>query len=65
MFCKNRHEIDITTIILYCSLVGLNTSIIIQEKTMEFSMLHRNLIFSFIYLYNRQVLLLLMICIYV
>ena len=65
MFCKNRHEIDITIIILYCSLVGLNTSIIIQEKTMEFSMLHRYLIFSFVYLYNRQVLLLLMICIYV
>ena len=31
----------------------------------EFSMLHRHLIFSFIYLYIRQVPLLLMICIYV
>ena len=33
----------------YC---GLNTSIL--EKKTEFSMLHRNLIFSFVYWYNRQ-----------
>ena len=62
MFCTNRYKIDITTV-QYCSLVGLNT--FIQEKTVEFSMLHRHLIFSFVYWYNRQVLLLLMICIYV
>ena len=37
-----------------------NTSI--QEKTVEFSRLHRHLIFSFVYWYNRQILLLLMIC---
>ena len=29
------------------------------------NMVHRHLIFSFVYWYNRQVLLLLMICIYV
>ena len=44
------------------SLVGLNTSI--QETTMEYSMLHRHLIFSFVYWYNR-LLLLLMISMYV
>ena len=52
-----------STLLLYYSLVGLNTSI--QEKTMEFSMRHRHLTFSFVYWYNRQVLLLLMICIHV
>ena len=57
MFSTNCHKIDITT--GYCSWVE------IQEKTIEFSMLHRHLIFSFVYWYNRQVLLLLMICIYV
>ena len=30
-----------------------------QEKIIEFSMLHRHLIFSFVYWYNRQVLILL------
>ena len=35
----------------YCILVGLNAPT--QEKTMEFSMLHRHLIFSFGYWYNR------------
>ena len=62
MFCTNRHKIDIITTV-YCSLMGLNTSI--QEKTMEFSMLDKHLIFSFVYWYNIQVLLLLMICFYV
>ena len=33
--------------------LGGNTSI--QEKTKEFSMLHRHLIFSFVHWYNRQV----------
>ena len=50
IFCTNRHKIEITTV---RSLVGLNTSI--QEKTMEFSMLQRHLIFMFVYWYNRQV----------
>ena len=31
-----------------------------REKTIDFSMLHRHLVFSFVYWYNRQVLLLLM-----
>ena len=43
-----------STQLLYCSLVGLNASI--QEKKMEFSMLNRHLMFSFVYWYNRQVL---------
>ena len=63
MFCTNCHKIDITTGYLQ---LGGNTSI--QEKAIlevEFSMLHRHLIFSFVYWYDRQVLLLLMICIYV
>ena len=55
MFCTNCHKIDITT--GYCSWVEIHP--------IEFSMLHRHLIFSFVYWYNRQVLLLLMICIYV
>ena len=46
IFCTNRHEIDIIITVLYYSIVGLNTPI--QEKTMEFSMLHRHLIFSFV-----------------
>ena len=33
--------------------LGGNTSI--QEKAIEFSMLHRHLMFSFVYRYNRQV----------
>ena len=33
------------------------------QSTQEFSMLHRPLIFSFVYWYNRQILLLMMICI--
>ena len=59
MFCTNCHKIDITT--GYCSWVEIHP----YKKQMEFSMLHRRLIFSFVYWYNRQVLLLLMICIYV
>ena len=43
-----------STQLLNCSLVGLSTPI--QEKTMGFSMLHRHLIFNFVYWYNRQVL---------
>ena len=54
------HKIDITT--RYCSWVEINASI--QEKTTDYSMLHRHLIFSVIYWYNRQVLIL-VICIYV
>ena len=54
--CTNRHKIDRTT---FCSLAGLNTSL--QEKAIEFSILHRYLTFSFVYWYNRHVLLLLMI----
>ena len=53
---QNRHNYWV----LY---LGGNTSI--QEKTIEFSILYRHLIFSFVYWYKRQVLLLLMICIYV
>ena len=47
IFCTNRHKIDIiTTRYLYCcSVVGLNTPT--QEKTMEYSMVDRHLIFSF------------------
>ena len=58
IFGTNRHKIDITT---GRGVKGLNTSI--QEKTMENRILHRNLISSFAYSYNRQVLLL-MICMY-
>ena len=61
MFCTNCHKIDITT--GYCSCGWKYISI--QEKTREFSMPHRHLIFSFVYWYNGQVLLLLIICIYV
>ena len=43
--------------------MGLDASI--QEKTMEYSILHRHLMFSFVYWYKRHVLLLLMICMYV
>ena len=46
MFCTSCHK------------RGGNTSI--QEKTMKFSTLHRHLICSFVYWYNRQVLLLLL-----
>ena len=48
MFCTNCHKIDITTGYLQ---LGGNTSI--QEKAIlevEFSMLHRHLIFSFVLL---------------
>ena len=48
MFCTNCHKIDITTGYLH---LGGNTSI--QEKAIlevEFSMLHRHLIFSFVLL---------------
>ena len=48
MFCTNCHKIDITTGYLQ---LGGNTSI--QEKAIlevEFSMLHRHLIFSFVFL---------------
>ena len=51
MFCTNCHKIDITT--GYCTWVEIHPYF------------HRHLIFSFVYWYNRQVLLLLMICIYV
>ena len=50
MFCTNCHKIDITTGYLQ---LGGNTSI--QENAIEFSMLHRHLMFSFVYWYNRQV----------
>ena len=60
MFYTNCHKIAITT--GYCS---WRWKYIHTRKTIEFSMLHRHLIFSFVYWYNRQVLLLLMICIYV
>ena len=49
MFCTNCHKIDITT--GYLQQLGGNTSI--QEKAIlevEFSMLHRHLIFSFVLL---------------
>ena len=63
IFCtkssQNRHNYCCCTV---CSLVGLNTSI--QEKRMKFTILHSHLIFSFVYWYNRQVLLLLMIYMY-
>ena len=52
IFCTNRHKIDIITTRYCCSLVGLNTSI--QERTVEFSMLHRHVTFSFVYWYNRK-----------
>ena len=57
MFCTNCHKIDMTT--GYCSWVE------IHRKNNDFSMLHRTLIFSFVYWYNRQVLILLIIFIYV
>ena len=63
MFCTNCHKIGIATGYCLKKMLGGNTSI--QEKTKEFSMLHRHLILRFVYWYNRQVLLLLMICIYV
>ena len=53
MFCTNCHKIDITT--GYCLQLSGNTSI--QEKKIEFSMLHRHLIFGFVYWYNRSLLL--------
>ena len=59
MFCTSCHKIDIITT-GYCSWVEIH-----PEKTTEFSMLQRHLIFSFVYWYNRQVIILLMICIYV
>ena len=52
MFCTNCHKIDITT--GYCSWVEIHP----YEKKqylVESSMLHRHLIFSFFYWYNRQV----------
>ena len=61
-----RYSVQIvtkSTQLLYCSLAGLNTPI--QEKIMEIIMLHRHLLFSFVYWYSRQVLLLLMIFIFV
>ena len=58
MFGTICNKIDITT---GYTVVGWKYI----HKTIEFSMLHRHLIFSFVYWYNRQVLLLLMICIYV
>ena len=61
MFCTNCHKIDITT--GYCSGVEIHPY---KKKTiLEFRMFHGHLIFSFVYWYNRQVLILLMICIYV
>ena len=55
-----QYSVQIVT--KYCSLVGPSISI---QKTMESSMLHRNLMFGFVFWCNRQVLRLLMICIYV
>ena len=60
MFCTNCHKIDRTT--WYCSWVEMPPY---KKQIIEFSMLHRHLIFSFVYWYNGQVLLLPMICIYV
>ena len=62
MFCTNCHKIDITT--GYCSWVEIHPYKKKQYQV-EFSMLHRHLVFSFVYWYKRNVLLLLMICIYV
>ena len=62
MFCTNCHKIDITT--GYCSWVEIHPYKKKQYQV-EFSMLHRHLTFSFVYCYNRQVLLSLMIKIYV
>ena len=61
-FCTNCHKIDITT--GYCSWVEIHPYKK-KQYLVEFSMLHRHLIFSFVSWYNRQVLLLLMICIFV
>ena len=62
MFCTNCHKIDITT--GYCSWVEIHPNKI-KQYLVEFNMLYRHLIFSFVYWYNGQVLLLLMIYIYV
>ena len=62
MFCTNCHKIDITT--GYCSWAEYIYTRKNNTVSVELSMLHRHLIFSFVYWYNRQVLLLLMICIY-
>ena len=52
MFFTNCHKFDITTSI--------------QEKSIEFSMLHRHLIFSYVLLVQQTgTIILLMICIYV
>ena len=56
IFCTNRHKMDITTVLKSSGAKYINT-----RKTMKYSMLHRHLIFSFVYWYSRQVLLL-MIC---
>ena len=58
MFCTKCHKIDIPT--GYCSWVEIHPYKKKQYRV-EFSMLHRHLIFSFVSWYNRQVLLLLMI----
>ena len=42
IICTKCHKIDVTT--------GLGGNTSVQEKTIEFSMLHRNLIFSFVLL---------------
>ena len=52
IFCRNRHKIDITTLLLLSG----GTKYIHTKKTMEIRMLHRHLIFSFVYWYNRQIL---------
>ena len=56
MFCTNRHKFDMTTVLWSGGAKNVD-----QAKTMEFNMLHRHLIFSIVYWYNRHVLLLLMI----
>ena len=61
MFCTNCHKIDITA--GYCSWVEIHPYK--KKQYVEFSMLHRHLISSFVSWYNRQVLLLLMICVHV
>ena len=53
MFCTNCRKTDIIT--GFCSWVEIHPYQV-QEKTKEFSMLHRHLIFSFVHWYNRQAL---------
>ena len=52
MFCTNCHKIGITTGYCLCSWVEIHPY---KKKKKKFSMLHRHLMFSFVYWYNRQV----------